>query len=386
LRSSAITANLLDRKLTEHDTIGRLSGLIRNMSDRLLINLSFLTPEPTGIGTYAANIFPYLQQLEPTLLTSQKIENYTCYQIPDYLTPDRGTKGQINRLLWTQFELPKIYQKLRSNLIFSPLPEAPLYSRCRSTVTVHDLIPLRFPQKFSRLTAYFRYYIPQVLQQAQHVICDSQATLKDVADFFQISDKKMTAVPLACDKNNFRYLDLPAKNYFLYAGRHDPYKNLARLIAAFANLPDRSNCELWLAGPPNAYTPQLIAQVAELGLKASVKFLGYVPYTQLPILMNQAIALVFPTLWEGFGLPVLEAMACGTPVITSNISSMPEVAGKAALLIDPYSIGEITEAMQTIATNSQLRSNLKTASLAQADRFSWEKTGTTTANILQQYL
>jgi glycosyltransferase involved in cell wall biosynthesis len=382
LRSSAITANLLDRKLTEHDTIGRLSGLIRNMSDRLLINLSFLTPEPTGIGTYAANIFPYLQQLEPTLLTSQKIENYTCYQIPDYLTPDRGTKGQINRLLWTQFELPKIYQKLRSNLIFSPLPEAPLYSRCRSTVTVHDLIPLRFPQKFSRLTAYFRYYIPQVLQQAQHVICDSQATLKDVADFFQISDKKMTAVPLACDKNNFR----PAKNYFLYAGRHDPYKNLARLIAAFANLPDRSNCELWLAGPPNAYTPQLIAQVAELGLKASVKFLGYVPYTQLPILMNQAIALVFPTLWEGFGLPVLEAMACGTPVITSNISSMPEVAGKAALLIDPYSIGEITEAMQTIATNSQLRSNLKTASLAQADRFSWEKTGTTTANILQQYL
>lgn len=356
------------------------------MSRELLINLSFLTPEPTGIGTYAANIFPHLQQLEPILLTSQKNDNYTCYQIPDNLTPDRGTKGQINRLGWTQFELPKIYKKLQSNLIFSPLPEAPLYSRCRSIVTVHDLIPLRFPKRFSRLTAYFRYYIPQVLKQAEHIICDSQATVEDVANFFQISAKKMTAVPLACDKNNFRLLDLPLKNYFLYTGRHDPYKNLERLIAAFATLPDRSNCELWLAGPPNAYTPQLIAQVAELGLKSSVKFLGYVPYTELPVLMNQAIALVFPTLWEGFGLPILEAMACGTPVITSNISSMPEVAGNAALLVNPYSIGEIAEAMQTVATNSQVRSNLKTASLAQADRFSWQKTGSATANILQQYL
>jgi glycosyltransferase involved in cell wall biosynthesis len=352
----------------------------------MLINLSFLTPEPTGIGTYTANIFPHLQQLEPTLLTSQKIENYTCYQIPDNLTPDRGTKGQINRLLWTQFELPKIYKQLHSNLIFSPLPEAPLYSGCRSIVTVHDLIPLRFFKKFSRLTAYFRYYIPQVLKQAEHIICDSQATLEDVVKFFKISDKKMTVVPLACDRNNFRLLDLPPKNYFLYTGRHDPYKNIERLIAAFATLPDRSNCELWLAGPPNAYTPQLIEQVAELGLKSSVKFLGYVGYTELPILMNQAIALVFPTLWEGFGLPILEAMACGTPVITSNISSMPEVAGDAALLVNPYSVGEIAEAMQIVATNSQVRSNLKTASLGQADRFSWEKTGTETAKILQQYL
>ncbi|MEG4111632.1 MULTISPECIES: glycosyltransferase family 1 protein [unclassified Microcoleus] len=356
------------------------------MSNPLLINLSFLTPEPTGIGTYAANLFPQLQQLEPTLLASQQLENYTCYQIPDTLTPNRGPKGQINRLLWTQFELPKIYKKLQSTLMFSPIPEAPLYSGCRYIVTVHDLIPLRFPRRFSRLTAYFRYYIPQVLGQAEHIICDSQATAADVANFYQIPPKNMTAIPLACDNINFRYLDLPAKNYFLYTGRHDPYKNLERLIAAFASLPDRANCELWLAGPPNAYTPQLTAQVEQLGLQSLVKFLGYVPYSQLPVLMNQAIALVFPTLWEGFGLPILEAMACGTPVITSNLSSMPEVAGDAALLVNPYSVGEIAEAMQTVATDSKVRSNLKTASLARSSQFSWNKTGKATANILQQYL
>ncbi len=270
--------------------------------------------------------------------------------------------------------------------MFSPIPEAPLYSGCRYIVTVHDLIPLRFPQRFSRLTAYFRYYIPQVLRQAEHIICDSQATAADVANFFQIPRHKMTAIPLACDNINFRYLDLPAKNYFLYTGRHDPYKNLERLIAAFASLPDRANYELWLAGPPNAYTPQLTAQVEKLGLQSLVKFLGYVPYSQLPVLMNQAIALVFPTLWEGFGLPILEAMACGTPVITSNLSSMPEVAGDAGLLVNPYSVGEIAEAMQTVATDSKVRSNLKTASLARSSQFSWHKTGKATANILQQYL
>ncbi len=356
------------------------------MSNQLLINLSFLTPEPTGIGTYAANIFPELQQLEPTLLVSAPIDNYSCYKIPDNLTPDRGPKGQINRLLWTQFELPKIYKNLQSSLMFCPIPEAPLYSRCRYIVTVHDLIPLRFPQKFSRLTAYFRYYIPQVLWQAEHIICDSQATATDITDFFQIPAGKMTVIPLACDNINFRYLDLPAKNYFLYTGRHDPYKNLERLIAAFASLADRTNYELWLAGPPNAYTPQSIAQVEELGLQSSVKFLGYVAYSQLPVLMNQAIALVSPTLWEGFGLPILEAMACGTPVLTSNLSSMPEVAGDAALLVNPYSVGEIAHAMQTVATDSKVRSNLKKASLARSAQFSWNKTGKATANILQQYL
>ncbi|MFB8797836.1 MAG: glycosyltransferase family 1 protein [Microcoleus sp.] len=356
------------------------------MPNSLLINLSFLTPEPTGIGTYAANLFPQLQQLEPTLLVSQQIDDYTCYQTPENLTPDRGTKGQINRLRWTQFNLPKIYNKLDSNLIFSPIPEAPLYSGCRYIVTVHDLIPLRFFKRFSRLRAYFRYYIPQVLRQAEHIICDSQATAEDVANFFQIPAKKMTAIPLACDNINFRHLDLPTKNYFLYTGRNDPYKNLERLITAFASLSDRTNYELWLAGPPNTYTPQLIAQVEELGLKSSIKFLGYVSYEQLPVLMNQAIALVFPTLWEGFGLPILEAMACGTPVITSNLSSMPEVAGDAALLVNPYSVGEIAEAMKTVATDSKLRSNLKTASLARSAQFSWNKTGETTANILQKYL
>jgi glycosyltransferase involved in cell wall biosynthesis len=175
--------------------------------------------------------------------------------------------------------------------------------------------------------------------------------------------------------------------YFLYIGRQDPYKNLQRLITAFAELPNYKDYELWLSGPTDPrYTPVLQAQVDELRITDLVKFLNYVPYSELPKIINNAVALVFPSLWEGFGFPALEAMACGTPVITSNLSSLPEVTGDAAILINPYNITEITEAMQIVATNSELRSCLSSLGIARANQFSWEKTGQATVEILQQFL
>lgn len=355
------------------------------MSNPVLVNLSFLTTKPTGITTYATHLFPHLDCLSPTLLISQSIANYTCYPVPPNLNPDYGTKGHLRRLLWTQLQLPQIYKKLQSRLLFSPVPEAPLFTKCRYIVTVHDLIPLRFPT-LSPLTNYQRYYIPQVLAQAQHILCNSTATAHDITHFFQIPASKITPILLAHDANHFQFLNLPKSNYFLYIGRHDPYKNLHRIIAAFAALPNQDS-EFWLAGSTDPrYTPTLKADIDRLGITNRVKFLEYVAYNQLPILLNQAIALVFPSLWEGFGFPVLEAMACGTPVITSNLSSMPEVAGEAALLVNPYNIGEITAAMQAIVTDSSLRSHLFTLGINRANIFSWFKTGTATAEVLSRYM
>ena len=353
--------------------------------NRVLINLSFLTTKPTGITTYATNLFPHLQSLNPTLLTSQSIANYSCYPVPPNLNPDSGTKGHLRRLAWTQLVLPRIYRQMRSQLLFSPVPEAPLFSNCRYIVTVHDLTALRFP-KPSPLTTYQRHYIPQVLAQAEHILCNSTATAQDITHFFQISPGKISPILLAHDADHFRFQNLPKQNYFLYIGRHDPYKNLHRIIAAFAALPSR-DYELWLAGPSDSrYTPLLKADIERLGITNQVKFLGYVPYSQLPSLINRALALVFPSLWEGFGFPVLEAMACGTPAIASNLSSLPEVAGNAALLIDPYNTGEITAAMETIASDSSLRSHLSTLGLTRAKSFSWAKTGLATVQVLSRYL
>ncbi|MCG6134912.1 MAG: glycosyltransferase family 4 protein [Nostoc sp. LLA-1] len=359
-------------------------------SHQLIINLSILLSQPTGISNYASNIFPYLKSLEPTLLTAQNSSEFKCYPVPNNLTPAQGTKGHLRRLIWTQLQLPQIYKQLKSRLLFSPLPEAPLNSNCRFVVMSHDLIPLRFPKRFSPLIPYHRYYIPQVLEQAQHIICNSQATAQDIIDFYQISASKVTPIPLAYDRLHFRpILESGGNNerYFLYVGRHDPYKNLHRLIAAFAGLSNQGEYELWLAGPIDPrHTPALQTQVAELGITHQVKFLNYVPYSELPKIIHGAIALVFPSLWEGFGFPVLEAMACGTPVITSNVSSLPEVAGDAAILINPHNTAEITNAMQMIAEDMQVRSHLSTQGINQANQFSWEKTGLATAEVLSRYL
>ncbi|MEA5535462.1 glycosyltransferase family 1 protein [Crocosphaera sp. XPORK-15E] len=358
---------------------------------KLLINLSLLLSKPTGITIYANNVFPYLKSLEPTLLSSQQYQDFKTYLVPNNLTPEQGTKGHLNRLLWTQFKLPKIYNQLQASLLFSPVPESPLYSKCRSVVMVHDLIPLRFPNKKSPLTPYFKYYIPQVLKQAEHIICNSQATAKDIVDFFNIPAHKITPILLAYDRQHFRPLDIKEDAvtvpYFLYLGRHDPHKNVPLIVEAFAKLKNNSNYQLWLAGPTDKrYTPKLIQQAEELGIEKQLKILDYVDYEQLPILLNQALALVFPSLWEGFGFPVLEAMGCGTPVITSNISSLPEVAGDAALLINPYNVQEITAAMEQITTDENLRSQLKILGLQQAKKFTWQNTGQQTLGIVQDFL
>jgi glycosyltransferase involved in cell wall biosynthesis len=357
---------------------------------KLIINLSFLLSQPTGLGTYAANLFPYLKSLKPTLLTASTVAEFDVYPVPENLTQVQGSKGNIKRLFWTQFQLPKIYKKLNASLLFSPVPEAPIYSKCRYVVTVHDLIPLRFPRRFSLLTLYCRHYLPQVLAQAEHIICDSLATANDLQAFFKISASKITPILLAYDHQHFRPLStdsqLSSIPYFFYIGRHDPYKNIHGLINAFAALPNYQNYQLWIAGKADIrYTPNLKNHVTELGISAQVKFLDYLSYQQLPLILNQALALVFPSFWEGFGLPILEAMGCGTPVITSNLSSLPEVAGAAALLINPYNTSEITSAMNAIATDSQLRSRLQELSLQQASRFSWQKTAQETVEILTHF-
>lgn len=343
--------------------------------------------KPTGISTYAFNLFPHLKPFNPTLLSSRNIPDFNCYPVPSNLTPEQGTKGNFSRVLWTQLQLPKIYQKLQAKLLFSPLPEAPIYADCRYVLTVHDLIPLRFPRRFSPLTNYSRYLLPLVLKQAQHIICDSVSTANDVMKFFQIPERKLTPILLAYNETHFSFLDLPKRNYFLYIGRHDPYKNINRLITAFANLPNKNDYELWIAGSVDErFTPTLKAAVSQLGISNQVKFLEYVPYSELPTIINQAIALVFPSLWEGFGLPVLEAMACGTPVITSNLSSLPEAAGDAAILVNPYNVGEITEAMQSLANDESLRMRLREAGFERCKLFSWKKTGEATAAVLGRFL
>jgi glycosyltransferase involved in cell wall biosynthesis len=345
---------------------------------KTLVNLVFVPKEPTGLANYSLSLLKYLSLPDSEVLSSRVYKN---------ITNDFGIKGHCRRLLWTQLELPKIYRQKQANLIFSPIPEAPLFTKCRFVVTVHDLIPLRFPQWFSKAQIFYcRYYLRQVLHQADRIFCNSLTTAQDVRHFLDVPSQKLVITPLACDHEKFQFLDLPTSNYFLYIGRGNPHKNVDRLIRAFAQLSQAKNYELWLAGSfDRRYTPGLQQLALELGIQTQVKFLNYVPEQELSRLINRAIALVFPTLWEGFGLPVLEAMACGTPVITSNISALKEVAGEAAILVDPYATGEITAAMQDLLQDQELRLCLRDRGLARAKQFTWQQTATVTQAVLQSY-
>jgi glycosyltransferase involved in cell wall biosynthesis len=355
--------------------------------EKLFINLSFLLDNPTGISTYALNILPYLKDLKPNLLTHQFLPDYTCHSIPKDLTAKQGMRGHINRIFWMQFKVQQTCEKIKTNLFFSPLPEAPLSSHLKTVITVHDLIPLRFPRLSPALTYYYRYYVPLVLSQASHILCNSVTTANEVIHRFGISANKITPTPLACNTQHFVPLNLPSKSYFLYFGRHSPYKNLHRLIAAFSKLPRSNDVELWIAGPyDHRYTRSLQNYVQDLDREYSIKFLGYVSYEQLPILINEAIAVIFPSLWEGFGLPAIESMACGTPVIASNIAAFPEVVGDAAILVDPLNVDEIFDAIRTVTNEYQTRSLLRLRGLLRVKNFSWEKTGIATSETLLRYM
>jgi len=355
----------------------------------LLVNLSALIARPTGISTYAINLLPHLQPLFPHVLSSRTIKGFKCHLIPQRMGADAGMWGHGKRLLWLQTQLPRWYRQLGSQLLFSPLPEAPLFRSCSTVVTVHDLIPLRFSTlRRSPIGIYYRYYVPAVLRQSRHILCDSMATATDIIDFYQIPAHRITIIPLGYDANHFYDLNLPTAHYFLYLGRHEPYKNLGQLLNAFRFVCNRHpGVELWIGGSfDQRYSPQLVQQATELGIGNQVKFLDYLSYDQLPPLINQAIALVFPSLWEGFGLPVLEAMACGTPVIAANLSSLPEVVGDAGILVDPYNTEELADGMAAIVNDSQLRERLHQLGLTQSKQFTWERTGRQTKEVLTQFL
>ncbi|NJN62881.1 MAG: glycosyltransferase family 4 protein [Coleofasciculaceae cyanobacterium RL_1_1] len=357
----------------------------------LPINLSFLMDKPTGISTYARHVAHALgdrDDLDPLFLVADRHRDFATYRrfsIPPQLTPEQGVRGHARRLLWTQFSLPRVCRQIQSNVLFSPIPEAPIgsiNSQFRYAVTAYDLIPLRFPQKATPLLAYHKFYVPEVLRRADRILAISTATARDLRSFLQIDPKKIEVIPLAYDRQQYYDRRLPRSNYFVYVGRQEPYKNLDRIIQAMAQIPDE--IELHILGKVDArYAPALKHRAKLLKLSHRIKFCGYIPEVELPEAIGRAIGLVFPSLWEGFGLPILEAMACGTPVITSNFGSMPEVAGEAALLVDPYNVSMIAAAMRLLWNDSAARSQLQAAGLKRVNAFNWEKTGQLTGDALR---
>jgi glycosyltransferase involved in cell wall biosynthesis len=339
----------------------------------LLLNYRPVLRQPTGIGVYANAVLPALQQLPHVLIPGGE---------------EGSAQQRLKRLAWTQLELPRLARRHQASLIFTPAPEGYLGpQRIPQVVMVHDLRPISHPER-SLQSVYFRSWVPPLLRAARHVLTNSRFTAAEIQRCTGLPAERITVIPLGYDAEAFcpgpPEPGSEQRPYLLHVGQAYPHKNLRRLIQAFAQVASaHPELRLVLAGKPHATeTPQLQTLVAELGLQSRVEFRAYVPASNLPDLYRGALALVFPSLWEGFGLPVLEAMACGTPVITSLGSGTEEVVGDAALLIDPTDTDALTQVLRRLLDQSSLQEQCRRQGLERAAQFSWAGTAAATQAVI----
>ena len=265
---------------------------------------------------------------------------------------------------------------------------------CLKAITLHDIIPLRMPETVSdRYLKIFNDELPNMLKQCEGIITVSEFSKKDIAQEFNFPEEKIFVTPLAAEdiykplskckckkliKDKYGIED----NFVLYVGGFSPRKNIIGLIEAFSLIPPakRKKSKLVITGNKGFSYPKYQKRADDLGISNDVIFTDFIPLEDLPVFYNGAEVLVYPSLYEGFGLPPLEAMACGTPVIASNITSIPEVCYDSALLINPYNIDDLSYAIERVLNDSLLMLTMVKKGLLRSMNFSWQKTAQLTTN------
>lgn len=306
----------------------------------------------------------------------------------------------VSRFVWMQLMLPHIIRQTKPHLCHFPNNTAPFAANCPYILTVHDasLFLHSSYHPTSRLLA-LRLLLPHVARRATAVITVSHHARQDLMRILKLPSEKIHVIheaapdhfqpvndPTEREQLRNRY-HLPEK-FILFVGTIEPRKNLPRLIRAVASLRQRnSDARLVIVGPNGwLVNGSLEREIESLGLQDAVQNLGYVPQEDLPGIFSLATVFAFPSLYEGFGLPPLEAMACGTPVLTSRHSAMAEICGDAAYLIDPQDEAAIADGLATLLADADLRAHLRQCGLARAKQYSWERTARETAVVYQKAL
>jgi glycosyltransferase involved in cell wall biosynthesis len=360
-----------------------------------------------GIGTYIRNLVRSLAQIDAlnhyALITSTP-------DVPEFAgLPDNFETllyNRKNRTGLAQLEYSFFLRNLKTDLFHIPLNAVPLWMPKPYVVTTHDMSTLLFGEQSGYRSNVRRSYLRRGLLRADRVMAVSIATRRDVQTVLGIPPNRIRVVynapdPVFCpqgasqpSRNGHeiqRVLDRYRIHYpfLLYVGRTNPQKNIPRLVEAFAvargelqNQPAYRDLRLIIIGDEIARHPSLRHAVIKSRVESSVRFLGFVPIETLCSFYQAASAFVFPSLYEGFGLPPLEAMACGTPVVCSHVSSLPEVVGDAAVIVNPENVFDIARGMKEILLDDNLRKRLIARGLEQVRQFSWERTA---SQVLQAY-
>lgn len=336
----------------------------------------------TGIGRYVIEVLRAASQSEVECIVYGDRNTSLPVTLPKvtlHTIESRWTQW------WDQVSLPLQLARDQISVFLSPYYKGPLFSPCPVVLSIHDLYFIQYPRK--RWPAYgalatrlARLYA----SRAAAIIADSAYSKRSILERLGVSPEKVTVVPVALgpefkpepltDSVATRYGIVPP--YILYVGNFRPHKNLPRLIRAYANLSKslRDSHQLVLAGGDREHQQTLTGLVRDLGIIDRVRFQGLIEDSHLPAVYSGCALFVLPSLEEGFGLPALEAMACGAPVVAGNRAAIPEVVGKAAILVDPENVPAMTEAMAQVLSVSDLRRTLRQSGLARAQEFSADRT------------
>ncbi len=287
---------------------------------------------------------------------------------------------------WFEWSVPRVLKKYKADVFLSPDGYCSLRTNTPTVMVTHDIAHVHMRRQIpAKFRLYYDFFVPRYLQRAERIITVSDFSKRDIIEHFPVTPEKILVAcngirevfsPLkAAQKSAVRAQYTAGQDYFFYVGAVHPRKNVHRLIEAFDGFKKatRSAVKLLIGGRFAWQTDEVKDAWESAQYKSDILFLGYVPDEELPRLMGAALALVYVSLFEGFGVPLLEAMHCDVPVITSNVTSLPEVAGKAALLVNPLDIFDIAKAMQLISEKPALRQDLIAEGRTQRLQFSWDK-------------
>jgi glycosyltransferase involved in cell wall biosynthesis len=338
----------------------------------IYVNCRFLTQKVTGAQRFAIEISRQLKKLNPNInfISPKNIVNKNVAQ-------ELNVKilGKNTGYIWEQVDLP-LYLKTKGNpLLINLVNVAPLIYK-NQVVTIHDISWKHFPDSVSRqFYAVYSFLIPRIAKNSRHIFTVSEFSKKDISSQLGIPEEKFTVIYNSVSKH-FRRLFTKKEKLILSVATLQPYKNLESLIKAFISLKNKGRLreyKLYLVGGINrkVFSNSNISRLVEG--RGDIHFTGYVSDDELVKLYNTAEAFVLPSKFEGFGIPPLEAMACGTPVIVSNAGSLPEVCGDAAYYVNPYSTEDIAKGIERVINDKKLQMELIEKGLKRVKLFSWEK-------------
>jgi glycosyltransferase involved in cell wall biosynthesis len=370
-----------------------------NQDKQLRIGINALYLIPGGVGgteIYLRSLMAALSAIDSrnryVVYVNRETGTDLCLDAPNFSVSVQPVRASVRpcRILWEQFAMPWLIRRDRLDVVLCPGFTMPLAIRCPAVVVFHDLQHKRYPQHFRWFELpFWEFFLWASAHRARRLIAVSEATRRDLHFYYKVTDGKVDVVRHGVDE---RFVEISRSRsqsstdpFFLCVSTSHAHKNLDRLIRAFAEFHrERPQFRLVIAGMRGHHSKTLERLVRELDLKRSVRFTGWIPREDLYNLFRTAHSFIYPSSFEGFGMPVIEALAAGIPTACSEIPSLTEFVGRAALRFDPADVGAIREAMERIVSDDKLRADLSTEGPDLASRFSWETSARETLTVLEE--